>query len=241
MSPADEATESMAERVARVRERIDRACGRCGRAAGDVAVVAVAKKFGPERVREAAEAGLGCFGENRVQEAAQKIPLCPGHLEWHLVGHLQGNKARYVPQLFRMVHSVDSLKLLETLNRHCGEAGLTLPVCLQVNVSGERSKFGLPPDDVPAVLEGATACRAVDVVGLMTVPPFTEDPEGARPFFVRLRERRDAWRVATGFPLEVLSMGMSHDFEVAIEEGATLVRLGTCLFGQREGAGGGQA
>jgi pyridoxal phosphate enzyme (YggS family) len=177
------------------------------------------------------------FGENRVQEARQKIPQCPGHLEWHMVGHLQTNKVSHAVRLFSMIHSVDSPRLLEAVDRACETAGRVLPVCLEVNVSGERSKFGLKPGEVPAVLERSTRLLNVDVVGLMTIPPFTEDPGDARPFFRRLREQRDVWRAQSGFSLDQLSMGMSHDFEVAIEEGATWIRLGTVLFGRRTTGG----
>ncbi len=209
------------------------ACARAGRDRSEVAMLAVSKRFGPERVREAAEAGLTLFGENRVQEAKQKIPLCPGHLEWHMIGHLQRNKVRDTVQLFEMIHSVDSLRLLETIEEVSERAGRTLPVCLEVNVSGESSKFGMPPEDLPGVLEASTRMMHVDVIGLMTMPPFTEEAEGARPHFARLRELRDACRDGLGFDLPELSMGMSHDFEVAIEEGATWIRLGSVVFGKR--------
>jgi pyridoxal phosphate enzyme (YggS family) len=174
------------------------------------------------------------FGENRIQEARQKIPLCPGHLEWHLVGHLQRNKVRDAISLFHMLHSIDSLRLLETVDRICGDVGKRLPVCLQVNVSGESSKFGMPPEAVEPTLEAAAGFMNVDVEGLMTIPPFTEDPEGARPVFRALRDLRDRTRDRTGVELEALSMGMSNDFDVAIEEGATWIRVGTLLFGERE-------
>ena len=226
--------ETYAERLDAVRGQVAAACARAGREADTVTLVAVAKKFGPDAVTALAEAGVDVFGENRVQEAAQKIPLCPGRLEWHMVGHLQSNKARFVPEFFRMVHSVDSWKLLEALNRACEAAGVRMPVCLQINVAGESSKFGLAPDDAPPVFERAGGLANVDIVGLMTIPPFTPDPEGARPHFRRLRELREAWRAATGYALDTLSMGMSNDFPVAIEEGATLIRLGTILFGERE-------
>jgi len=225
--------EGFAERLAAVNERIACACERAGRQADEVTVVAVAKTVGPDAVTAAAECGQAIIGENRVQEAAQKIPRCPGYLDWHMVGHLQRNKVRAAVGLFSMVHSVDSPRLLESLNDACGQAGTTLPVCLQVNVSGEGSKSGMAPEEGPAILARCGELMNLDVVGLMTIPPFTPDPEDARPFFGRLRELRDAWRESTGFPLEHLSMGMSGDFEVAVEEGATMVRLGTALFGTR--------
>ena len=221
------------ERLEAIRKRIEGACARAGRDPADVSLLAVAKTFGPESVREAAECGLTVFGESRVQEAKQKMPLCPGHLQWHLVGHLQRNKVRDAAPLFSMVHSVDSLKLLETINGACETLGRVMPVCLEVNVSGERSKFGLRPEEAPAVFQQAESLVNVEIVGLMTMPPFTEEPEGARPFFRRLRELRDEWRDGGGYPLRELSIGMSHDFEVAVEEGATWIRLGTILFGDR--------
>ena len=225
--------DGFAERLATVEGRIEAACDRSGRQADDVTIVAVAKTVGPDAVTAASECGQIVIGENRVQEAMQKIPLCPGHLEWHMVGHLQRNKVGAAVGLFSMIHSVDSLSLLESLNEACGVAGITLPVCLQVNVSGEGSKFGMAPEEGPAMLDRCGGFMNLDVVGLMTIPPFTADPEDARPFFRKLREYRDAWRESSGFPLEHLSMGMSGDFEVAVEEGSTMVRLGASLFGTR--------
>jgi PLP dependent protein len=225
---------TLRERLEAVNARIAAACGRAGRDPSEVRLVAVAKSFGPDEVIEAAEAGVTVIGENRVQEARQKIPLCPGNLEWHMIGHLQSNKAREAVRLFRMIHSIDSWSLLETVNRACEEAGETLPVCIEVNVSGEGSKFGVAPDAMPEVLERCRGLINLDVAGLMTIPPAAEDPEFARPFFRRLRERRDAWRRETGFELAELSMGMSHDLEVAVEEGATWVRVGRALFGARK-------
>jgi pyridoxal phosphate enzyme (YggS family) len=226
-------SESFQERYDQACERVASACERSGRAVDDVTVMAVAKRFGPEEVMMAAECGLTVIGENRVQEAKSKIPLCPGHLEWHLIGHLQSNKVRDAVQLFSMIHSVDSVKLLDLVNGECGVAGKIMRVCLEVNVSGEGSKYGFAPADIPDVLVKCEGMMNIDVVGLMTMPPITEDPEGARSYFRQLREFRDEWAVASGFPLAELSMGMSRDFEVAVEEGATWVRLGTLLFGGR--------
>ncbi len=225
--------ESLSDRLAGVEERIRAACVRAGRERPDVRMLAVSKTFGPDRVREAAEAGLTLFGENRVQEAKQKIPLCPGRLEWHMIGHLQRNKVRDAVRLFEMIHSVDSLRLLAAIEDAAAQAGKTIPVCLEVNVSGESSKFGMTPEELPGVLEASTGMMHVDVTGLMTMPPFTEEAQGARPYFVRLRELRDGCREEQGFELPELSMGMSHDFEVAIEEGATWIRLGSVVFGAR--------
>ncbi|MBT3295698.1 MAG: YggS family pyridoxal phosphate-dependent enzyme [Verrucomicrobia bacterium] len=220
--------------IEQVRARIAQACARAGRPVESVKLVAVSKRQSPDAVRALAEAGVELFGESRAQEARQKIPLCPGDLTWHMIGHIQRNKVRDIVRLFSYVHSVDSLRLLEALDGAAAEAGKTLSVLLEVNVSGEGSKFGFVPDEVPAVLERCGSLMNLDVAGLMTIPPFTPEPAEARPHFARLRELRDTWREATGFPLDELSMGMSHDFEVAIEEGATWIRLGTILFGDRE-------
>jgi len=222
------------ERLTEIEERIAAACARAGRDRADVQLVAVSKTHGPDAVREAVECGLSVFGESRVQEAAAKIQVCPGGLTWHLIGHLQRNKVKPAVQLFDMIHSVDSIRLLETIDAACEQAGKTMPVLLEVNVSGEASKYGLGPDEVMEVLSESTSLVHVDLIGLMTMPPFSEDPERARGFFRQLRELRDEWREQSGIPLEELSMGMTHDFEVAIEEGSTMVRIGTALFGERE-------
>ena len=224
---------SLAENLESVHARIAAACARAGRAPDAVRLLAVSKTYGPDAVRAAAAAGQRWFGENRVQEAAAKIPECPGNLEWHLIGHLQSNKAALAARLFDWVHSVDSAKLLETLDRHAAEAGRTLRALVQVNVSGERSKSGLAPAAVPDVLALAPRLRNVQIAGLMTIPPLAADPETARPFFRKLRELRGEWAAATGLDLAELSMGMTHDLEVAIEEGATVVRVGTGIFGAR--------
>lgn len=224
----------MAQRIEAVRQRIADACARAGRRADDVQLVAVSKTHPPETVTEAAACGLQLFGENKVQEAAAKIPRCPGHLFWHLVGHLQRNKVGPAVELFELIHSVDSLRLLETIDRACDAVGKTQKVLLEINVSGESSKFGLKPEDAPAVLEAANQLPRVEVRGLMTMPPFTEEIEKARPHFRRLRELRDGWEQSLGVRLPELSMGMSHDFEVAIGEGATIIRVGTALFGERQ-------
>ena len=226
---------TIAERLEGVEARIAAACGRAGRDRGSVSVVAVSKTHGPERVQEAVDTGLTVFGENRVQEATQKIPMCPGGLDWHLVGHLQSNKVARAAHLFNMVHSVDSLKVMRGLDAAASERGRTVSACVQVNVSGEGCKSGLPPDEVESLLLACSGLMHVDVVGLMTIPPLSTEVEHARPFFVALRHLRDRLRILTGFPLDDLSMGMSTDFEVAIEEGATWIRLGTALFGRRSG------
>lgn len=220
-------------RWAEINRRLDAACARVGREPDTVQVMAVSKTRLPDEIRDVAALGVETFGENKVQEARAKIPLCPGRLHWHLIGHLQSNKAREAVQLFEMIHSVDSLRLLEILDRAAGEEGRQLSVCLEVNVSGERSKFGMAPEAVLETLRGAERLFKVKVVGLMTIPPVAEDPEEARPFFRTLRELRDRMQDQTGIPLPELSMGMSQDFEVAVEEGATWIRVGTLLFGPR--------
>jgi pyridoxal phosphate enzyme (YggS family) len=222
--------EAFAERLEAVECRIAAACSKAGRPRGSVRLLAVSKTKPPEAVREAVDCGLRLFGENKVQEAQSKIPLCPDGLEWHLIGHLQSNKAKIAANLFQMIHSVDSLKLLRALDTH---AGTTLPVLLQVNVSGEASKSGMTPAEAVEVIEAANQMAKVEVHGLMTIPPFTADPEKARGHFVALRELRDQLEQETGTPLPELSMGMSHDLEIAIEEGSTWVRIGTDLFGSR--------
>ncbi len=224
---------TIAERVARVRERIQRACEQAGRDPDSVLLVAIAKNHPPEAVRAAAECGIRVIGENRVQEAAAKIPLCPGHLDWHMVGHLQSNKVRPALRLFSTIHSVDSADLLRRIARLAADEGVRPRVLLEVNVSGERSKFGLAPEQVPEVITAAQDLPAIELVGLMTMPPFFEQPEKVRPFFAALRELRDRCVRDLKVALPELSMGMSHDFEYAILEGATMIRVGTDIFGPR--------
>ncbi len=220
-------------RFADINHRIEAACDRAGRDPSSVQLMAVSKTQTPDAIREVAALGIETFGENKVQEARAKIPLCPSRLHWHLIGHLQSNKAREAVRLFEMIHAVDSLSLLQALDRLAGEEGRTLPVCLEVNVSGERSKFGLSPNAVLETLRAANSLFKVKVVGLMTIPPATEDAEESRPFFRTLREMRDQMQDQVGLALPELSMGMSHDYEIAIEEGSTWVRVGTLLFGPR--------
>lgn len=221
------------ERLDAVEARIEAACRRAGRSRGEVNLLAVSKTHPPETVALMAECGPSLFGENRVQEARQKIPRCPGHLRWHLIGHLQSNKAKYVPGLFDMVHSVDSIKLLDHLDKACARAGRIMPVAIELNVAGEGSKFGIPPEQIDELILHANELAQIEPVGLMTMPPFSEDPEKARPHFRRLRELRRDCEQRTGIPLPDLSMGMSHDFEIAIEEGASWIRVGSGLFGKR--------
>ena len=227
-------------RAAAVVGRIEAAARRAGRAPSEVTLVAVSKTHPAALVREAAEAaGLRDFGENRVQEAESKIvELKPGApaLRWHLIGHLQPNKARRAARLFDLIHSVDSAALAERLERVCAEEGRErLDVLVQVDLAREATKGGAREDELPAIVETLKACERLRLKGLMTLPPFYEDPELARPYFRRLRELRDELRDAGAFGggAGELSMGMSHDYEVALEEGATVVRVGTALFGER--------
>ena len=221
------------ENLTRIRSRIDQACKRSGRQPDSVRLMAVSKNQSPELVAQAASAGLTLFGENRIQEAKVKIPLCPGQLEWHFIGHLQSNKSRDAVSLFHVVQGVDSLALAEELQKQAIKQARSLPILLEVNVAGESSKFGWNPDRLLAELLQLNALNRLEVHGLMTIAPYAVDPEQVRPIFRRLRELRDRCTDLLGAPLPVLSMGMSGDLEVAIEEGATLVRVGTALFGER--------
>ena len=195
--------------------------------------MAVSKNQSPERVAEAASAGLTLFGENRIQEAKVKIAQSPSQLEWHFIGHLQSNKSRDAVSLFHVVQGVDSLALAEELQKQAIKQARSLPILLEVNVAGESSKFGWNPDRLLTELLQLNALNRLEVHGLMTIAPYAVDPEQVRPIFRRLRELRDRCTDLLGAPLPVLSMGMSGDLEVAIEEGATLVRVGTALFGER--------
>ena len=222
------------EILAEVRGRIDAACARAGRDSAGVEIVAVTKTHGAEVVKEAWDAGLRIVGENKVQEAAWKRPASVMGPQWHLIGHLQSNKVRHALELFDFIHSVDSAKLAERINSIADDAGARPHVLLEVNVSGEKSKSGMRPEDVKGVLEHISReCPRVTVEGLMTMAPFSAEPEDSRPFFRRLRELRDSLQDELGIGLPRLSMGMSGDYEVAVEEGATWVRLGTVLFGER--------
>jgi pyridoxal phosphate enzyme (YggS family) len=228
---------SIAENIANVRERLHKAAARAGRDAGSVQLMAVSKTFSAQSILEAYDAGLRLFGENRVQEFAGKSDaVCKlAGASFHLIGHLQSNKSAKAAALFHAVDSVDSLKLAERLNDAAGKLRKTLSVLLEVNVGGEEAKSGLSRDsaELTSILEAAPKLANLEIRGLMTVPPFTDDPGGARPYFRQLRELRDRLATRTGKPLPELSMGMSHDFEVAIEEGSTCVRVGTAIFGTR--------
>lgn len=230
----------IAGRLAQIHERIARACARAGRSPAEVTLIAVSKTVAPDRIQAAIEAGVKALGENRVQEAAAKIPALKEVTEkhqaaWHLIGHLQSNKARRAVELFDVVQSVDSLELGRRLDRMAAEMNKRLPVFVQVNVGGEAAKSGLAAAETLPVCEQLGALPNLELKGLMTIPPLFDQPEEVRPFFRRLRELRDEVQRAQLFsaPSGDLSMGMSHDFEVAIEEGATFVRIGTAIFGSR--------
>ena len=216
-----------------VRERLATAAERACQSPKEINIVAVTKAVQPERVEEALGSGLTVFGESKVQEAMAKIPLVSSRARWHMIGHLQTNKARDAVALFELIHSVDSVKLAVELDKCAGRAGKTQPILLEVNVSGEASKSGLRPEDLMVTLEQINALSRIEIRGLMTIAPFAEDVEKARPHFRRLRELRDEVQNKLGMRLPELSMGMSYDFEPAVEEGATMVRIGTAIFGER--------
>jgi PLP dependent protein len=220
-----------------IQRSIDAACTRVGRDPNTVILLAVAKGRPLEVVRAAADVGLNLFGENRVQEAKAKLPLCPGNLHWHMIGHLQSNKCRDAVQLFDMIESIDSLPLAQETERWADKAAKTMPVLLEVNVAGEASKFGCKPEALLAELKQINALPRIEIHGLMTVAPWTPEPERVRPVFRQLRELKARCEQILGAPLPHLSMGMSGDFEVAIEEGATIIRIGSALFGPRSAAG----
>jgi len=230
---------SIAANIARIRERISQAAARAGRSADSVILMTVSKTVEVERILEAYTAGIRVFGENRVQEFAEKAAAVKdlAQAEWHLIGHLQSNKANRAAELFQAVDSVDSLRLAQKLNQSAQQSGKILPVLIEINVGGEQSKSGVSPSspELEEILEGLADLSHIQVRGLMTIPPFTEDPQGARPYFGMLTELRDkiAARRLLRIQMDVLSMGMSHDFEVAIEEGSTCIRVGTAIFGER--------
>ncbi|HWI57171.1 MAG TPA: YggS family pyridoxal phosphate-dependent enzyme [Bacillota bacterium] len=223
----------LATNLTQIQQRIAAACARAGREPGSVTLLGVTKTQPPEAVREAAQLGLMLFGENKIQEAKAKIPLCPGRLRWHMIGHLQSNKCRDAVELFDMIQSVDSLALAEELNKRAEQAAKTMPILLEVNIVGEASKFGYKPEQLLADLNQLNALPRLEIHGLMTIPPWTPLPEKVRPAFRKARELKSECEQKLGAPLPHLSMGMSGDFEVAIEEGATIVRIGTALFGAR--------
>jgi len=228
--------EAVPSNLRSVRSRIDAAARRVGRDPSDIRLIAVSKTFGVDSVRAAWAAGQRDFGENRVQEALQKIGEASDmELRWHLIGHLQSNKAKKAATAFACIHSVDSVDLLKKLDAAAAESDASPDVLIQLDLAGEETKFGAQADQARRIVEAAVAARAVRAAGLMLIPPWNADQEQTRPWFVQLRELRDRW-LGEGVPaaaLRHLSMGMSHDFEAAIEEGATMVRVGTAIFGKR--------
>jgi PLP dependent protein len=226
----------IASNLQSVRARIDAAARRAGRDPSDIRLIAVSKTFSADHVRTAWSAGQRDFGENKVQEALQKIGgTADMEIRWHLIGHLQSNKAKKAAGAFACIHSVDSVDLLRKLDAAAVDLGATPEVLVQVDLAREETKFGAAADDARRIMEASQTARAVRMAGLMLIPPWNEDQEQTRPWFARLRQLREAW-LSEGVPpasLGQLSMGMSHDFEAAIEEGATLVRVGTAIFGKR--------
>ena len=223
----------VAENLERVRGQITQAAAKAGRSANDVELVAITKTHPAEKVREAVEAGHTLFGESRVQEARAKIPELPSNLRWHFVGHLQKNKIRHALPLFELFHGVDSLALAQEMNRIAAEEGMHPRILLEINVAEEGSKFGFKPESLRAEMESLLTLPRLSIEGLMCIPPLADEAEASRKYFVQLRELRDSLEKEFGLTLPHLSMGMTNDFSVAVEEGATLVRVGTAIFGER--------
>jgi pyridoxal phosphate enzyme (YggS family) len=223
----------ISDNLINIHSRIQDAAHRVGRQVLDVRLVAVSKTYPPAVIQEAWNSGQHVFGENRVQDALPKIAELPAEAEWHFIGHLQSNKIRKALPAFTLIHGVDNLELAHQINRIAGEMGLTANILLEINVSGEASKFGFSPTDLRQNLEGLLCLPNIGINGLMTMAPYSEDPETARPVFSKLRILRDELAAKTGQALRELSMGMSGDFELGIEEGATIVRIGSSIFGHR--------
>ena len=221
----------LSDRYKKINDRILTACELAQRDPKSVKLLAVSKTKPPEMVDEFASLGQKFFGENKIQEAQGKIPLCISGLQWHLIGHLQSNKAKIAATLFDMVHSVDSLKIMNALDRN---AETTLPILLQVNVAGDSAKFGFNPEEVEEIINLSCELNNCEVHGLMTIPPFSEDLDKTKEHFSHLRALRDTLEAKTGVPLPELSMGMSYDLEAAIEAGSTWIRVGSDLFGERK-------
>lgn len=223
------------DNIRNIRENIAEAARKSGRDPSEIKLMAVTKTVDDERVREAIEAGVRILGENYIQEAKRKINTMDADVEWHMIGHLQSNKSKYAVRLFDMVHSVDRMGLAAELDKRSATAGRVIDILVEVNVSGEESKSGIPADEASALVREIAQLENLSIRGLMTMPPWFDDPEDARPYFVALRELRD--RIAAegipGVDLRELSMGMSGDYRVAVEEGATIVRIGTAIFGPR--------
>jgi hypothetical protein len=222
------------ENLNSIRERIRAACDRCDREPNSVTLLAVSKTHPPETIQTAVNCGQIFFGENKIQEAKAKIPNCPGKVRWHFIGHLQSNKVRDAVELFEMIQSVDSLSLAREISKRCEQAAKQMPILLEVNVAGEASKFGYKPERLLAELKELRSLPRLTIQGLMALPPFATEAEKSRPHFQRLRELKSQCEEILDAPLPHLSMGMSGDFEIAIELGATIVRIGTALFGPRQ-------
>jgi hypothetical protein len=225
--------DDIAANLEQVLSRIEAAARKAGRSPDDVQLIAVSKKQDAEKIRAVFDAGQAVFGESRVQEARTKIPLLPSAVRWQFIGHLQKNKIRHALPLFELFHSIDSLALAQDIQRIAGEEGVRPRVLLEVNVAGEGSKFGFAPDKLRSEMEALLELGRLEIEGLMTIPPLAPDPEETRPYFVALRELRDELQREFAVALPQLSMGMSNDYPIAIEEGATFVRVGTAIFGGR--------
>ena len=227
----------IAQNIKHIRERIARTAESCGRRHGEIALLAISKTFPREAISEAMTAGIGSFGESRVQEAETKIPHFSGEVkpEWHLIGHLQSNKTRRAVELFDVIQSVDSVKLAARINQAARELGKTISILLQAELGNEETKFGAPPDEIRGIIDAVSGLECIRLDGLMAIPPYFENQEDARPYFHRLRELGEKLEAEQPGCLgkRHLSMGMSHDFEAAIREGATIVRVGTAIFGTR--------
>lgn len=225
---------ALADNLNSIQQRIRTACERCGRDPNSITLLAVSKTHPPQTIQELSECGQLLFGENKVQEAKAKIPNCPGKLRWHFIGHLQSNKCRDAVELFSMIQSLDSLGIAQEINKRADQVAKTMPVLLEVNVAGEASKFGYKPELMLAELNELNKLSRLEIHGLMAIPPFSPVAEKSRPYFRALRELKERAEAVLGAPLPVSSMGMSDDFEIAIEEGSTMVRVGTALFGARQ-------
>ena len=224
----------IAENLVEVRERISRAIQKSGREPDSVRLITVSKQISVDRIEEARAAGAVVFGENKIQEAIPKIEQVGAEgISWHFIGHLQKNKIKFLDERFDLIHSVDSFEVAEKIAKHYHSENRVQRILLQVNVSGEAAKFGMEPKELEKQMAEFFQLQGIQVEGLMTIPPFDSDPENSRRHFSRLRELREQYEKQNGLPLNQLSMGMSNDFEVAIEEGATLVRVGTAIFGPR--------
>jgi pyridoxal phosphate enzyme (YggS family) len=221
------------ENYLKVMERIEKAARKVGRDLGKIRLVAVSKTVEAMRIKEAIEAGVSILGENYVQEAQKKIEEMGHPVAWHFIGHLQTNKAKYAVCLFDMIHSIDSLPLAEELDRRAEKVGRAAKVMIEVNISGEATKFGTDEGKIFGIARGILNLNYLSLEGLMTMPPYFDSPEMSRPYYIKLRELKEKM-IREGIPLRELSMGMSNDFEIAIEEGATYVRVGTAIFGERK-------